>query len=80
MLESHRIDVQIVEAIVTLRDGGTVADIQSVTAELEPVSIDTIKRHIPGLVRLGVIRGENLFRDERLVTVWDLTSHSSQQT
>jgi hypothetical protein len=43
-----------------------------------PVSIDSIKRHLPGLVVLGAIHGRKEFRDEKLVTVW-VNSRTEQE-
>ncbi|QEF98171.1 hypothetical protein Mal15_22190 [Stieleria maiorica] len=68
MLELHRVDLRIVEAAGGFRRGATVQQIQ--TAMADPVSIDSIKRHLPGLVRLGALRGAKDFRDEQMVTVW----------
>ncbi|MCS7466729.1 hypothetical protein NZK35_08745 [Stieleria sp. ICT_E10.1] len=75
MLETHRIDLQIIEAIESLRDGGTVVEIHRRINECgtDPLSIETVKRHLPGLVRMGRVRGVKAFRDERLVTVWTLS-------
>ncbi|QDV84963.1 hypothetical protein [Planctomycetes bacterium TBK1r] len=78
MLETHRIDLQIVEAIESLRGGGTVAEIHRRINEQsqETLSIDAVKRHLPGLVRLGRVRGIKAFSDERLVTIWDTNDRS----
>lgn len=72
MLELHRVDLRIVEAAAYFRGGATVQQIKQQMAD--PVSIDSIKRHLPGLVRLGAIRGEKAFRDEQMVTVWIATA------
>lgn len=68
MLELHRVDLRIIEAAASFRGGATVQQIQERMDD--PVSIDSIKRHLPGLVRFGAIRGEKAFRDEQMVTVW----------
>ena len=72
MLEAHRIDLQITEAIESFGGGGTVLEIHRYINESgrDSLSIDAIKRHLPGLVRLGRVHGVKKFRDERLVTVW----------
>ena len=72
MLETHRIDERIKAALGGPQNGLTAIEIhERVTrAANESVSIDAIKRHIPGLVKLGVLRGVKEFRNERLVTVW----------
>ncbi|PAY17162.1 hypothetical protein CKO51_22900 [Rhodopirellula sp. SM50] len=78
MLETHRIDPQIIEAIESLRDGGTVVEIHRRINESgnDPLSIDAVKRHLPGLVRLGRVRGMKAFSDERMVTVWHTENRS----
>ena len=72
MLETHRIDLQIGDAINSIRDGGTVVEIHRCINERgqDALSVDAVKRHLPGLVRLGRVRGVKSFRDERQVTVW----------
>lgn len=74
MLETHRTDLRIVDAIQSNRDGGTVSEIHKQVCNQNDaeISLDAVKRHLPGLVRLGAIRGEKAFRDERMVTIWRL--------
>ncbi|QDV40864.1 hypothetical protein Enr13x_07000 [Stieleria neptunia] len=72
MLETHRIDLQIINAIESIGDGATIPEIHRRINETgaDPLSIDAVKRHLPGLGRLCRVRGVQSFRDERLVTVW----------
>ena len=72
MLETHRMDLRIIAAAGTCEDGLTVSDIHKALGKDGDgvVSLGTIKRHLPGLMRLGRIRGEQAFRDEKIVTLW----------
>ena len=75
MLETHRTDLIIIEAIAAMRSPPTVAEIdeQIKATTNEKFSEATIGRHLAGLLRIGRVRGEKCFREERLVTVWRLS-------
>ena len=81
MLETHRLDARIVEAVRIHRNGMTSSEIQEYLNRRsnDPVSLCSIRRHLPGLVVLRVLRGEKAIRDKRWADVWKLYCCNCQQ-
>lgn len=76
MLDTHRTDTRILEAIRHCRAGATVQEICEWIAcnKLDPVSVDTVRRHMPGLIANSGVRKQPAFRQDRAVTVFFLKS------
>ena len=73
VLECHRIDYRILQAIRYRRRGASVRKITEHLADDgdRPVSSHTVQRHIHGLIALGAIRGELIkLPDGRKVCKW----------
>ncbi|KAA5547005.1 helix-turn-helix domain-containing protein [Roseiconus nitratireducens] len=70
MLEVHRTDRRILQAID--RTGSTVGEIHSELKRknIDSISRHTIRRHLPGLERLGLIARHAVTRNDRVVTAW----------
>lgn len=72
MLDLHRTDARILKAIASCRHGATVQEIRDEINRtgLDPISVDTVRRHMPGLVaNCGVCR-RAAFRGDRPVSIF----------
>ena len=79
VLETHRIDKAIKDAIRTMQGGSTVAEI-SETIELrgiDRISVDVIKRHLRSLHTVGEIDRVASHRDNRAVFCWKISLPTS---
>ena len=79
MLATHSIDLCIVE-ILQKNDGLSLSELsrELSTISKHSVSVATVKRHLPGLQRLGCIDSSPAERDGRTKTVWYATKPDNQ--
>jgi predicted transcriptional regulator len=81
MLETHRIDVLIVEAIAGTRNGATVDEIGRHIANVhtDALTRSAIERHLPGLRALGTLQRRTVTRQGRRVNVWSTTDNEASK-
>lgn len=79
MLDTHRNDLRIIRA-ASGRRGVTIKELheQLIDDGEGRMSLTAIRRHLPGLMSMGQIRGELEVRDSRIVTVFRSGSFSPE--
>ena len=72
MLETHRTDGAILETLCRMKRGGTVEEIHAelMRSAVDAISADSVKRHLPGLLSLGVIERDAEIRNDRPVIIF----------